>query len=221
MRLNQYLANFSHLSRRQADAEIIAGRVMVNGQPAQLGQSVMPTDRITLANMAIDRNQYIYLALHKPVGYVCSRRQQGTSPTIYDLLPPEYHHLKSVGRLDRDSSGLLVLTNDGTFANQLLHPRYGKTKLYRVVLNRTISDEHIEAIQRGVELDDGISKMQVKRHSNYLLVTISQGRNRQIRRTFKQLGYTVVTLERLAFGRLRLDHLKTGKSQLTSPEAIL
>ena len=150
--------------------------------------------------------------LNKPAGYVCSRRGQG-SQTVYDLLPPELHQLKPVGRLDKDSSGLLLLTNDGDLANRLTHPRYGKAKLYQIKLNKSLPPEHQQQVESGVQLEDGLSRLKLDRPDDRRTswqITMYEGRNRQIRRTFSKLGYNVVELQRTQLGPHSLGNLKTG-----------
>lgn len=149
--------------------------------------------------------------LNKPAGYVCSRDGQG-SRTVYDLLPPEMRALKPVGRLDKDSSGLLLLTNDGDLANNLTHPRYNKEKTYVVELHEPLSEPDRRKIGQGVKLEDGISKLQIKNPAGKsFTVVMSEGRNRQIRRTFEALGYTVTKLHRTKFGPYALENLGPGK----------
>ena len=129
-RLNKFIAHHAGLSRREADAAIEQGRVRVNAALAILGTQVKPTDIVELDGVKVAAvHRYSYLLLNKPVGYVCSRRNQGDAPTIYSLLPEKYHALKTVGRLDRDSSGLILLTDDGDFAHHMTHPKFVKTKL--------------------------------------------------------------------------------------------
>lgn len=226
MRLNQYLAKYTNLSRRSADKAIMDGRVEVNGILASLGDIVVPTDTVTLDSHAISTSVHtLTLLLHKPVGYVCSRNGQG-SQTIYDLLPPEYKHLNPAGRLDKDSSGLLLLTNDGDLANRLTHPKYKKQKVYEVTLDKPLNDTHFQQIsQSGVSIDGKyISKFKLKKldtrglkqtkslvPGTNFLVSIAEGKNRQIRRTFAALGYTVTRLHRTQFGDYSLSNLKQGE----------
>ena len=130
MRINKFIASSTALSRRAADAAIVAGRVLIDGEPAEQGADVTAANTVTLDNRAITPAvNTITIMLNKPRGYVVSRDGQG-SKTIYDILPPEYQQLNPVGRLDKDSSGLLLLTNDGELANQLTHPKYQKAKVY-------------------------------------------------------------------------------------------
>ena len=155
--------------------------------------------------------EFLYLAFHKPVGYVCSRRAQGAAPTLYELLPPKYRKLKTVGRLDKDSSGLILLTNDGDFAYQMTHPKFRKTKIYEVELDKPLQPLHQQMISDyGVMLDDGPSKFTVIRDDKQYIVTLAEGRNRQIRRTFAALGYKVTRLHRIKFGKYELGNLALG-----------
>jgi 23S rRNA pseudouridine2605 synthase len=206
-RLNKVLASQMAVGRRQADMLIEKGNVSVNHQPARLGQRVGPDDFIEVngKRVAIEAKQYVYLLLNKPVGYVCSRRQQGVAPTIYSLIPQEYQHLKPVGRLDKDSSGILLMTNDGDLALQMTHPRFSKEKTYVVELDKPLESQHRQMITtRGVELADGVSQFELhpvaRSKDRTWIVNMHEGRNRQIRRTFAAVGYTVQKLHRKTFG---------------------
>jgi 23S rRNA pseudouridine2605 synthase len=215
MRINKFVAQASGLSRRAADTAIAARRVRINGLAPQVGQDVQPNDSVTLDGRALKpAATTTTILLNKPVGYVCSRRGQG-SRTVYELLPPEFYNLKPVGRLDKDSSGLLLLTDDGELANRLTHPRYSKQKVYEVELDKTLAPDHREQITRtGVVLEDGPSRFELDRldEDNGLrwLVIMQEGRNRQIRRTFAALGYTVIGLHRVKFGDYSLDGVREG-----------
>lgn len=210
MRINKFVAQATSLSRRAADLAITEGRVTVNENPATNGVNIIETDIVkldgqTLATPAATTT----VILNKPTGYVCSRKGQG-SRTVYDLLPATLHHLKPVGRLDKDSSGLLLLTDDGDLANRLTHPRYSKEKVYQISLDKPLSLDHEQQIGRGVDLDDGLSRLEVKKldmGDEHWQITMHEGRNRQIRRTFAALGYTVKTLRRTRFGPYSLDQL--------------
>jgi 23S rRNA pseudouridine2605 synthase len=148
--------------------------------------------------------------INKPAGYVCSRTGQGSS-TVYDLLPADLHRLNPVGRLDKDSSGLLLMTDDGDLANRLTHPRYAKEKVYEVGLDRALSEEDASRIRQGVELPDGLSRLGLSGSGKDLVITMSEGRNRQVRRTFAALGYGVVRLHRVSFGGYGLGSLQEGR----------
>ncbi len=214
-RLNKYLATNFGVSRREADILIQQGKVKINGEVAQIGQRVNEGDKVTLDGKDVAKKELIYIALNKPAGYVCSRKRQGETPTIYELLPPELQKLKSVGRLDKDSSGLILLTNDGDFAFQMTHPKFYKTKKYTVELDRALEPLHQQMIADfGVNLPDGLSKMELVGLDDERLrwdVTLHEGRNRQIRRTFEALGYKVATLHRYQFDNYELNKLNSGE----------
>ncbi|HXH26908.1 MAG TPA: pseudouridine synthase [Candidatus Acidoferrum sp.] len=214
VRINKFVAMHSNIGRRQADMFIEQGRVLVNGQKATLGTQINPANDVILVDgkplANSNKTSYLYVLLNKPVGYVCSRRQQDGSPTIYSLLPEKYHHLKPVGRLDKDSSGLLLLTNDGEAAHHLMHPSFIKQKQYEVTLDKPLEASHRELIDhQGVVLPDGPSRLRLERLADgrRWLVTMHEGRNRQIRRTFLALGYTVVKLNRTQFGSMSIQQL--------------
>lgn len=214
MRINKYVAQATGLSRRSADRAIEAGRVTINTLPATLGSTVGQDDTVALDNRRITPAvKTSTVMLNKPRGYVCSREGQG-SRTIYDLLPAEHRRLKPVGRLDKYSSGLLLLTNDGELANQLTHPRYAKTKIYLIKLDKELTPTDRKIITgNGVTLEDGPSSFQLDPidDQNYeWRVTMQEGRNRQIRRTFTTLGYHVKKLHRTHFGDYQLANLEPG-----------
>jgi 23S rRNA pseudouridine2605 synthase len=217
IRLNKYLALHMGFSRREADEYIERGYVKVNGIVINLGARIAETDNILVrGEPLVAKTEFQYIAFNKPAGYVCSRRSQGDLPTVYELLPPEYHHLKTVGRLDFNSSGLIILTNDGDFTYRLTHPKFAKTKIYKVRLDHDLEPLHQQMISDyGVELEDGPSKMMLERISDEdrldWQVTMSEGRNRQIRRTFNSLGYEVKKLHRTDFGNYSIGDIKPGK----------
>ncbi len=226
MRINRYLAQATGISRRQADKYIEMRKVRIGQQVAKLGDHVTNRDEVYLENRLLHLpEEPLSIALHKPIGYVCSRRGQG-SKTIYDLLPTELKELKPVGRLDKDSSGLLIMTNDGQMAHELMHPKFAKTKVYQVILNQPLEDTDKENLTKGVQLTDGPSHLQVtniissqQKHlglmrripDSELTVSLTEGRNRQIRRTFSKLGYKVLGLHRTKFGDYAIGNLRSGK----------
>jgi 23S rRNA pseudouridine2605 synthase len=211
MRINQYVARATGLSRRAADSAIAERRVRLNDQVAAIGSQVGESDVVTLDTEPIQVGAALLIALNKPAGYVSSRRQQGATPTIYALLPERLHQLKPIGRLDSESSGLLMLTNDGTIAQQLQHPSQSKWKRYQVELDRPLQSADAQTIKTGVKLKDGISTMEVSGKGRTVEVKLQEGRNRQIRRTFGALGYRVVVLHRDGFGPYELGDLPPGK----------
>lgn len=220
IRLNKYLALHLGFSRREADDYIERGYVKVNDIVVNLGARIAETDKVVVNGKPINADtKFQYLALNKPAGYVCSRVSQGGLPTVYELLPPEYHHLKTVGRLDFNSSGLILLTNDGDFTYRLTHPKFTKTKVYKVRLDHELEPLHQQMISDyGVQLEDGPSKMTLERLSDAdridWQVTMSEGRNRQIRRTFSSLGYEVKKLHRTNFGNYSIGDIRPGKFEI-------
>ena len=223
-RLNKHLAERIGVSRREADELIAAGKVKINDAPASLGARLDKNDKVWYNGKIIPfETDYLYIAMNKPIGYVCSRRAQGNTPTIYNILPKEYQKLKTVGRLDKDSSGLILLTNDGDFAFQHTHPKFRKEKVYEVELDKTLEPLHQQMISDyGVMLDDGPSRFLIIRgpkenDSGTYIVKLSEGRNRQIRRTFAALGYTVTKLHRTNFGKYGLAGLKPGECAIIKP----
>jgi 23S rRNA pseudouridine2605 synthase len=208
MRINKFIAAATGLSRRAADTAIAEGRVSVNGQTPGAGDDVQAGQVVTLDGGRLRLQDKQTIVFHKPVGYVTSREGQGAQ-TIYRLLPPNLHHLKPVGRLDKDSSGLLLLTNDGDLAQSLTHPSSQKIKMYTVTLNKALAPLHRQMISDfGIQLEDGPSRLQLarqhERDDTVWQVTMHEGRNRQIRRTFESLGYRVVGLHRTQFGEYQL-----------------
>jgi 23S rRNA pseudouridine2605 synthase len=211
MRINQFLAQATGLSRRYVDLAIKDGRVMVNNELARIGQLIELSDKITLDNKLVSTpKQKTVLLINKPSGYVCSRDGQG-SPTIYDLIPTKYHNLKHVGRLDKESSGLILLTDDGELAHKLSHPSFDKLKIYIVVLNKTLTPKDQSSLEKGkIILDGKPSVLKIKFYGedlNTYEVELREGRNRQIRRTFSQLGYEIKDLNRIQFGEYSLSQL--------------
>lgn len=215
MRINKFVALSSGLSRRKADDAIINGRITVNGKAPEQGQSVTPTDTIKLDGVILHAPKSLTIMLNKPAGYVVSRDGQG-SQTIYDLLDSEYQNLNPVGRLDKYSSGLLLMTNDGDLAHTLTHPSKQKIKVYELLLDKPLEPLHHQMItDHGIQLDDGLSKLQLTKKTEgdsiAWTVAMHEGRNRQIRRTFEALGYRVTHLHRIKFDNYDLANLKSGK----------
>lgn len=220
LRLNKHVALHLGVSRREADSLIEKGQVTVNGTVAIIGARLSATDTVAVSGKPLTRDtDFIYIALHKPEGYVCSRRSQGGMATVYELLPKAYHSLKTVGRLDYASSGLILLTNDGDFTYHMTHPKFVKTKQYEVSLDTELAPLHQQMISDyGVQLPDGPSKLLLERQNDQerydWRVTMSEGRNRQIRRTFAALGYEVVRLHRTHFGPYALGDIREGEFEI-------
>lgn len=215
MRINRFIAIATGLSRRAADKLADSGEIYVNGRRIKTGYIVSEHDEVTLSGKQLRMpGEFSTVMLNKPAGYVCSRAGQG-SKTVYNLLPLQYHNLKPVGRLDKDSSGLLLLTDDGGLAQTLTHPSHRKMKRYELKINKPIKPEDWEKItQKGVRLDDGVSKFDLHwltKDGKQWTATLYEGRNRQIRRTFAALGYKVTKLHRTIFGDYQLGNLPPGK----------
>lgn len=225
-RLNKYLALRLGISRREADELIEQGKVTINQEIARLGARITAETTVEVNGTPVDTSvRHETLLFHKPVGYVCSRKAQGDNPTIYDLIPKQYHNLKPVGRLDKNSSGILLLTNDGDFAHRMTHPSFRKVKIYEVQLDKPLQPLHQQMISdHGVMLEDGKSQFVVVRVEDTsdsanaaYQITMTEGRNRQIRRTFASLGYEVIKLHRTQFGSYPLGGLAVGQcSPLTA-----
>lgn len=209
-RVQKLIANSGYCSRRDAEELISKGKVRVNGRAIKLGDKAdIDKDEIYVHTTLIEKAPKIYLMLNKPRGYEVSM-----SPTIQKsvmrLLPIE-ERVVPVGRLDKDTTGLLLFTNDGDFANKITHPRYEKEKTYAVVLDRKIAKEDIMRIKEGIHLKDGFIKSKIKQYSpTNLEVTIHEGKKWIIKRLFFSLGYYVKELSRTRIGPVRLD-VKIGK----------
>ena len=226
-RLARYLAHAGVASRRHAEALIAAGRVRVNGEIVKTqGVRIDPTrDRVSVdGKQIVQQVQYVYVLLHKPAGYVSTAHDPQGRATVLDLLPPELRKLRvyPVGRLDRDTSGLLLLTNDGNFALRLSHPRYSMEKHYQALVRGIPDARALDALRRGVTIteDDGSkhttapARVQiVERHGNecLLALTIHEGRKRQVRRMLDAVEYPVIELRRAGIGPLTLKGVASGQ----------
>jgi 23S rRNA pseudouridine2605 synthase len=219
MRLQKFLAQAGAGSRRSCEALITEGRVRVNGKKCiTLGTCIDPErDLIELdgQKMLLPEQRY-YLMLNKPEGYLVSRSDPHQSKTIYLLLPPECAILHPVGRLDQNSCGLLLLTNDGQLTEKLLHPRFKMEKVYRVQVRGKVSETALKYLREGVDLSDGrtqpaqITRLRPRGEHSWLEFRLKEGRNRQIRRMCRAVGLEVVSLQRIAFGPLQLGGLPEG-----------
>lgn len=213
MRLNRYVALATGLSRRAADSAIEAGRVQVDGVTASVTTVLLEGSTVALDAIIIEPARHRTVMLNKPIGFVTSRVRQGDTETIYADLPKELHSLKPVGRLDKDTSGLLLLSNDGDLAQRLTHPSHEHRKVYEVALTPDLSaDDQAQIQTEGVMLSDGVSRFGIERvkGSATIRVTLTEGRNRQIRRTFEELSYHIDRLHRTAMGGLELADLPRG-----------
>jgi 23S rRNA pseudouridine2605 synthase len=219
VRLQKVLAQAGVASRRASEEIILAGRVSVNGRIINIpGSQVEPGDDIRVdGRMIYDRERRRYLMVHKPAGYVTTLHDPQGRPTVKGLVSSLPERLYPVGRLDYDSEGLLLMTNDGDFAYHLQHPRFGVPKIYQIKVEGRISSSDVRTLGAGIKLQDGLFKPvnvrldKLNRQSSWLRLTISEGRNRVIRRAFDLLGYSVRRLIRLEIGGVNLGDLKKGE----------
>jgi len=218
MRLNKFLASAGIASRRKCDDLILEGRVKVNGEIiTTLGYRIdEEKDEISFDNEIVQYvTNYIYIILNKPKGVVTTVQDQYNRNTVLDLIPIK-QRIFPVGRLDYDTTGILLLTNDGLLTNQLIHPKYKIKKVYHVLLNKIIKPVALYQLERGIELDGEktapckISEIRIIDNCSLLEMVLYEGRNRQIKRMFIALGYEVEELDRLAFGTLTLTGLERG-----------
>ncbi len=226
-RLNKYIASSGLCSRRQADELIESGAVMVNGKKiTELGFSVQLKDKVFVNGKLIHPVKHEYYRFYKPAGYITTADDEKDRKTIYDLIPKNLHHLKPVGRLDKDSTGLIILTNDGDLINELTHPSVKVPKLYRVSINGKISQNDIDKMYKGIEIEKGkiayaeVDVLDVDSNHTVMEVLLYQGMNRQIRKMFEYLGFEVLTLKRIQHATLNLDGLKRGDVKPIKPQQI-
>jgi 23S rRNA pseudouridine2605 synthase len=222
MRLQAFLARAGVASRRKAEELILKGLVRVNGEVAHLGQRVGTGDLVEVAGRRVELPQKrVVLALHKPRGYTTTRSDPHAEKTVYELLP-EIPGLHPVGRLDRESEGLLLFTNDGELLFRLTHPRYGVRKVYRVWTERgTLPQALCRRLVEGVALEDGPARALACRPApGGAILTLGEGRKREVRRMLKAVGYPVKRLLRLQVGPIRLGNLPPGKWRRLSEEEV-
>jgi 23S rRNA pseudouridine2605 synthase len=228
IRLQKYLAERGVASRRRAEEMILAGRVTVNGRKAELGVSVNPkTACVAVDGHALERNRdkHVYIMLYKPRGYVTTMEDRHAARTVAELVADRPERLFPVGRLDKDSEGLLLMTNDGQLANALTHPSRHIPKVYRVTIRGTVCEEAQDKLSLGMEIDGKMTLPLTLRvlvaepDRTVLEFTLREGRNRQIRRMCEALGLEVLRLKRTAIGMLKLGMLPAGQwRELTGEE---
>jgi pseudouridine synthase len=223
MRLNAWLARAGVASRRKADELIKDGRVTVNGEAGQLNTFVQRTDDVRLDGQALAKQELAYVLLHKPAGVVTTASDPQGRPTVVELVRiPQ--RLFPVGRLDANTTGALVLTNDGALANRLMHPRYGTEKTYHATISRIPTPRSLAALASGVMLDDGPTAPAqvslVRRAPPTVELVLHEGRNRQVRRMLEAIGHSVVHLHRPTYGGLGLGGLPVGEWRMLTPAEI-
>lgn len=227
MRLAKYLANSGVSSRRKAELLISSGKVKVNGIiVTELGTNIDPdSDIVECDGKIIKREQKIYILLNKPQGYLSSVSDPHGRPTVVDLIKDVENRVYPVGRLDLDTEGLLLLSNDGDFSNLMLHPRYEIPKTYEVLVKGTVSEKSLQLLSQGILLEDGLTapaKVKIiKKYKNETLLTIEihEGRKRQVKRMFKAVNHPVIKLTRIKLAFLNIKGIKLGEYRfLTTTE---
>lgn len=227
MRLQKYLAHAGVASRRAAEDLIVRGKVRVNGKVVrELGTTVSAEDRVDVSGTPIVlQTEPTYVLMNKPVNVVTTMRDPQGRRTVADFIPKGLPRVVPVGRLDYDTSGVLLLTNDGELANALTHPRFGVEKIYRAVVKGRLNPEEVHRLQSGVWLQEfraqgaRLRVVAARRETSVVDITIHEGKNRQVRRMFEAVGHPVVELVRLRFGPLKLGDLPPGRSrELTERE---
>jgi 23S rRNA pseudouridine2605 synthase len=227
-RLNKYLAHAGVGSRRNCDDMILHGRVRVDGEVVrELGTRVDPDQQeVHVDGQPLKPERLVYWLVNKPRGFLCTNHDPAGRPRALDLVPHVSERVYTVGRLDEDSEGLLLLTNDGDLAFRLMHPRFGVYKTYLVQVAGKPSREDYEKLLRGVWLSDGhvkakrVKRLKAQGESTWLEIVLAEGKNREVRRMLAQLGHKVMRLKRTALGPITLDRLPKGKSRKLKPDEV-
>ncbi len=226
-RLNKYIAQSGLCSRRDADELITSGQVQVNGKTVtELGFKVSDKDKVFVNKTLIRPKKHEYYRFYKPPGYITTSDDEKGRKTIYDIIPKELHGLKPVGRLDKDSSGLIIMTNDGDLINELTHPSVKVAKIYIVSVDGRINAEHIRQMESGIEIEPGktgyadVTVLESSQNSTMMQVVLYQGLNRQIRKMFEHLGFKVKSLKRVQHATITIGNLKRGEIKPIKPLQI-
>ena len=227
VRLNKYIASTGFCSRRKADEFIIEGKVKVNGELVfELGTLISDKDKVTIKNQIIKPQNLTYIKYYKPAGYITTMDDEKGRKTIYDILPEEVQNLKPVGRLDKDSTGLLILTNDGDFINELTHPSVKVPKVYRVCAQGKLNLNDLTLMAKGIEIEKNqiayadARIIEFENKNTVLEMVLCQGLNRQIRKMLDILGHPVISLKRLSVGPVDLSGLKKGQFKYIKPKQV-
>ena len=227
VRLNKFIAHSGLCSRRKADELIESGVVRVNGEKVvEMGCMVSSSDRVLVNGQPVTKSELTYIKYYKPAGYITSCDDEKGRKTIYDILPPEVKELRPVGRLDKDSTGLLILTNDGDLINKLTHPSVKIPKVYRVVAQGKLNKDDVSQMAKGIEIEKGkiayadVLVVDFEGKDSVLQITLYQGLNRQIRKMLDYLGHPVVSLKRISHGSINIQGLKKGQFKYIKPKEI-
>lgn len=227
IRLNKYIASSGLCSRRKADELIEAERVMVNGKIVkELGFLVGEKDKVFVDKQLVRPAKHLYYKFYKPAGYITTCDDEKGRKTIYDILPDNFAGLKPVGRLDKDSTGLLILTNDGDLINELTHPSIKVPKVYMVTVEAQVKKAELEKMADGIEIEPqkiayaDIQVLEIDSKHTEMRITLYQGMNRQIRKMFEHFGYEVKVLKRIQHATINLDGLKRGEFKPIKPAQI-
>ena len=227
MRINKYIASSGFCSRRKADELIESGRVQVNGKTVTLlGYEIRTKDKVAIDGKTLRMMKLEYYRFYKPTGYITTSDDEKGRKTIYDILPDELKHLRPVGRLDKDSSGLLILTNDGNLVYELTHPSIKVAKVYRVTVDAFLKVEDLEKLAKGIEIEKGkiaycdCEIIERTKNETLLEITLYQGLNRQIRKMIEHIGHNVVHLKRIRHATIDLVGLKKGQYKPIKPKQI-
>ena len=226
MRLQKYLADAGIASRRKCEQLIEEGRVKLNGAVAEIGMNVSDGDVVTLDGERVRvNNERVMIAFYKPKNVICSNAEEEDRKKVTDFFKDLPYRLYTVGRLDYDSEGLILVTNDGDAANRLMHPRYGLSKTYNVLCSGRFTDAEIHTLASGVMLEDGMTapaRVKLLRETDNgnteLSITIHEGRNRQVRRMVAAVGHDTLRLVRVSIGKLTISGLKSGQWRFLSRE---
>ncbi len=226
MRLQKYLADAGIASRRKCEQLIEEGRVKLNGAVAEIGMNVSDGDVVTLDGKRVRvNNERVMIAFYKPKNVICSNAEDEDRKKVTDFFKELPYRLYTVGRLDYDSEGLILVTNDGDAANRLMHPRYGLSKTYNVLCSGRFTDAEIHTLASGVMLEDGMTapaRVKLLRETDNgnteLSITIHEGRNRQVRRMVAAVGHDTLRLVRVSIGKLTISGLKSGQWRFLSRE---
>jgi len=228
MRLNRFLSLAGIDSRRKADEIIAQGRVYVNGSIVkETGTIIDPnTDIVKIGNKRMTAKKFEYLIINKPRGIISSRKLDSGRGTIYDIIPKNMKHLKPVGRLDINTEGLIIMTNDGTLINRLSHPKGRIERVYSMLINKRLSYNEIQRLKRGIRYENisyrfsDVFFTRITPHGFLYIAKLKEGKNREIRNAMKALGKRIIWLKRISFGPIKLGELKPGQFRFLTKQEL-